>query len=239
MSFKLGYIKDKPDPRDKRVALLGLPAAIPAAASLRDHVVEVLNQGDTSSCVANSWAQALRIADMVAGVKEPPLPSRQYLYYNARAYDGGPIADQGTQLRSCAQGVIKFGRPPESAWPFVESYINERPPWEAYREGYDFKGPAGYYRVATIAELKQALAASKPVVGGASVGQSIMEYTGGIYDPPADEPSIGGHALTFVGYTPDYIEIVGSWGASYGEQGFMRVSYAWAATFSDLWAVHL
>lgn len=236
--MKLGYIQDSPDARDQHVAKLGLSAAIPAAASLRDHVVEVLDQGDTSSCVAHSWAQALRISDMVAGVKDPPLPSREFLYYNARAFDGGPIEDQGTQLRSCARGVVKFGRPPESAWPFVGSYINERPTWDAYRQGYDFKGPAGYYRVLTVGEIKQALAANKPVVGGASVGQSIMDYTGGIYDPSPSEPSIGGHALTFVGYAPGYLEIVGSWGAGYGEAGFMRVSEAWAATFTDLWAVH-
>lgn len=239
MTFRLGYRPDKPDARDHHISRLGLSAAIPSASSLHDHVVEVLDQGDTSSCVAHAWAQALRISDMVAGVKGPALPSREFLYFNARAYDGGPIEDQGTELRSCALGVMKFGRPPESAWPFVPSYINARPSWEAYREAYDFKGPAGYYRVTTLDELKQAIAAGKPVVGGASVGNSIFDYTSGIYDPSPTEPSIGGHALCFVGYAPGDFEIVGSWGDGYGESGFMRVSPAWAATFTDLWAVHL
>jgi len=240
VTFRLGYIPDKPDDRDKHIASLGLSLAVPDSSSLRDQVVEVLYQGNTSSCVAHAWAQALRIADRVAGVSMPPLASREFLYFNARSFDGPPpLADEGTQLRSCAQGIVKFGRPPESAWPFVESYVNERPPWEAYREAFDYKGPAGYYRVSTIDELKQAIAAGKPVVGGASVGQSIMEYTGGIYDPDPAEPSIGGHALCFVSYSPTDIGIVGSWGPGYGESGFMRVSPRWAATFTDLWAVHL
>lgn len=238
MSYRLGYVRDKPDDRDKHIASLGLAFSIPESFSLHSEVVEVLDQGNTSSCVAHAWAQALRIADRVAGVSSPPLSSREFLYYNARAYDGPPITDSGTQLRSCAQGIVKFGRPPESSWPFVESYVNERPPWEAYREAFDWKGPAGYYRVTTLDELRQAIAAGKPVVGGASVGQSILDYTGGIYNPDPSEPSIGGHALCFVSYEPDNFGIVGSWGPGYGEAGFMRVSPTWAATFSDLWAVH-
>lgn len=241
MSFRLGYIKDRHDPRDKHVALLGLPATIPVAASLRDHVVEVLDQGNTSSCVAHSWAQALRIADMVAGVKDPPLPSREYLYWNARAYDGGPIADQGTQLRSCAQGIIKFGRPPESAWPFRESYINERPPWEAYREGYDARGVAGYRRVTTLAEIRQAIAAGHAVVGGTDVGESIFQAgDGGIYAPPSGEEVIGGHALTVVGYDANSFDLVNSWGPGWGKQGgFFRCTPGFMGGFSDLWLVSL
>lgn len=239
MMRRLGYIPDRPDARDLHISRLGLPVALAASSSLNDHVVEVLDQANTSSCVAHAWAQALRISDMVAGVKAPPLSSREFLYYNARAYDGGPIADQGTELRSCALGVVKFGRPPETTWPFRESYINERPPWEAYREAYDYKGPAGYYRVTTVDEIRQAIAAGKPVVGGASVGESIMNYTGGIYDPDLNETPIGGHALCFTAYDTSSLGIVGSWGPGYGENGFMRVSPRWAATFTDLWAVHL
>jgi C1A family cysteine protease len=238
---KFGYIKDRPDARDQHVAKLALPRAIPAAASLRDHVVEVLDQGDTSSCVAHSWAQALRIADMAAGVNNPPLASREYLYYNARAYDGGPIEDQGTQLRSCAQGIVKFGRPSESVWPFIASYINQRPPWEAYREGYDARGVAGYHRVTTLDEIRQAIAAGHAVVGGTDVGESIFTAgDGGIYSPDPAEPAIGGHALCVTGYDVDSFEIVNSWGPGWGKQGgFFRCSPSFMSNFSDLWIVSL
>ncbi len=238
MNRGLGYIPDAHDPRDQPVARLGLSRPIPASFSMRHLVVEVLDQAETSSCVAHSWAQALRIADRVAGVKAPQLSSRQYLYYNARAFDGEAIVDQGTQLRSCARGLVKFGRPPERAWPFDTRHINDRPPWLAYRDGYDHKGPAGYYRVTTIEEIKQALASSKPVVGGRDVSNSIFDYRSGVYDPEQEE-SIGGHAMTFTGYGPDHFEICGSWGPAYGEGGFMRVSAKWARGFNDLWAVHL
>jgi len=241
MTFRLGYLPDKPDDRDKHIASLGLSLSIPDSSSLRDQVVEVLDQGDTSSCVAHAWAQALRIADRVAGVNLPPLSSREYLYYNARAYDGGPIEDQGTQLRSCAQGIIKFGRPAESVWPFTPSYINERPPWEAYREGYDARGVAGYHRVTTLDEIRQAIAAGHAVVGGTSVSKSIFTAgDGGIYSPDPAEQSVGGHALTIVGYDAESFEIVNSWGAGWGSQGgFFRCSPAFMSGFTDLWIVKL
>lgn len=238
--MRLGYIPDAPDTRDHGLAKLGLSAAIPAAFSLRDLVVEVLDQGDTSKCVAHSFAQALRIADRVAGVKAPQLSSRDFLYYNSRAYDGDGFIDQGTQLRSCAKGLGKFGRPPESAWPFKHDPLVARPSWEAYREAFDHKGPSAYLRVAGLTEIKQALAAHKPVVGGALVGNSIFDSSfTGIYDPSPSEAKIGGHALTVIGYDATSFTLVNSWGPGYRDGGFFRVSPRFMASFTDTWAIHL
>jgi len=237
---RLGYIPDVHDPRDLHFGKLGIGKALPASFSLRKYVVEVLDQGDTSKCVAHSFAQALRIADKIAGVASPQLASRDFLYYNSLAYDSDGFVDQGTQLRSCAKGLSKFGRPPESACPFKHDPLVERPAWEAYREAFDHKGPSAYLRVATLDEIKQALAAGKPVVGGASVGNSIFDASAtGVYDPAPNEPKIGGHAMTFVGFDASSFLLCNSWGTGYADGGFFRVSPRFAATFSDLWAIHL
>jgi len=237
---RLGYIPDAPDSRDHGLAKLGLSSAVPASASLRQYVVEVLDQGDTSKCVAHSFAQGLRIADRIAGVAAPQLSARDFLYFNSLAYDGGGFVDQGTQLRSCAKGLGKFGRPPESACPFKHDPLVARPSWEAYKEGYDHKGPSAYLRVTGLTEIKQAIAAGKPAVGGASVGNSIFGVLAGdIYDPSANEPSVGGHALTVVGYDAQSFTLCNSWGTSYADGGFLRVSPRFMATFTDLWAIHL
>src|ERR1700759_1087166 len=102
MNAKLGDIPDTPDSRDKHIFALGLNKETPDSYTLEAYIVEILNQID-QDCVANSWAQALRMADGISGVKNPQLASRRYLYYNSRKFDGGPILDIGTQLRSCAQ----------------------------------------------------------------------------------------------------------------------------------------
>lgn len=238
--MRLGYIRDRPDARDEPLARLSLRTSVPSSFTLRPFVTSVLDQGDTSSCVAHSWAQALRIADRIAGESAPVLCSREFLYWNSRAYDGGAIVDQGTQLRSCARGLVKFGRPPETVWPFDLARINERPDWSAYRLAYKFKGPAGYYRITTLAEIRQALAASKPVVGGVGVGDSIFQARGSaIYDPAPGEPSIGGHAMTIVGYDADSFTICNSWGTGWGDRGFVRMAPRFVQRFTDLWAVHV
>lgn len=239
--YCLGWIPDDPDPRDRHLVSLGLSEATPPSASIQNLVTDILDQRSTSKCVAHAFAQALRIEDRVRGVVNPQLSARDFLYYNALAYGGTGFIDQGTQLRDCVKGLTRFGRPPESACPFSEDPLVARPNWEAYREGFDFAGPSGYYRVLGADQIKQAIAARKPVCGGAQVGQSIMDYTGGIYDPTPGEPSIGGHALCFVAYdAADNFTIVNSWGAAYGEGGFLRVSRRWVeAAFSDCWAVQL
>lgn len=235
----LGYIPDAHDPRDRGLPTFGLPTTLPAAFSLQDFVVEVLNQGSTSKCVAFSFAQALRIADRVAGVPSPQLSSVDFLYYNSLAYDGGGFVDQGTQMRSCAKGLTKFGRPPESALPFKTDPVVAKPAFSVYQQAHDHRGPSAYARVSGLAQIKQALAASKPVVGGALVGDSIHEYVRGLYDPKPDEEKIGGHALTVVGYDASSFTLVNSWGTGYGESGFMRVSPRFMASFTDCWTIQL
>ncbi len=237
MTYGLGYNRDKHDARDKHFAALNIGIIVPEAASLKQHVVEVLDQKDSSSCVAHAWSQALRITDVVEGAKNPFLDSRLFHYFGARKFDGGPVADQGTQLRSAAQSIVKFGRPSELAWPFDMAQINNQPPWEAFREGFDRKGPAGYYRLGYVEQIRQAIAAGKPVVGGTEVGNSIFSYTGGIYDPDPNEQKVGGHALAIVAYDANSFTFVNSWSRSWGEGGFCRMSLRFAETFTDLWAV--
>lgn len=236
--YGLGWKPDKPDARDQHISKLGLSSSVPLAASLASLVIN-LDQENTSRCVAFSWGQALRIADQVDGIAAPVLSAVDFLYFNSRKVDapGQPVTDDGTQLRSCAKGIMRFGRPPVSAWPHSPNKINVQPDWEAYREGFDYRGPAGYYTVRSLDEIKQAIAARKPVVGGASVAASIQSYTGGIYDPDPSEPSIGGHAMCVVGYDDRCFTLINSWGQSWGESGFLRVSPAFMATFTDLWAV--
>lgn len=237
-TFRLGCKRDVSDARDLQFASLGFGVEVPESASLRQHVLDIYDQQQTSSCVANAWSQAMRMSDSIEGAASPAPASRLFVYYGARKYDGGPIEDGGTQLRSAAKAIVKFGRPPESAWPFDEAKVNNQPSWEAFREAFDHAGPAGYFRVSGIDQIKQALAAGKPVVGGVEVGNSIFGYSSGIYSPSASEAKIGGHALVFAGYDADSFTLVNSWGAGYGESGFMRVSYDFAAAFSDCWAVH-
>jgi hypothetical protein len=235
----LGYRPDPQDDRDFKLGALRLPVGVPLSATLEPFIVEILDQLNTNSCVANAWAQALRVAGCVNGTARPPLPSRLYLYSNSRAFHGEAHIDDGTFLRTCGSGVIKFGAPPEHVYPFETARVNERPPWAAYRAGFDFRGSRGYYRIAMgdLSGIRQALAAQKPVVFGVSVPDSFLSSDGPSTVDFTNEPIVGGHAMVVVGYEGDRFRICNSWGADWRERGLCWFTEKMMARAMDLWAV--
>lgn len=234
-----GYRPDPTDTRDKRLAELKLKKALPKAASLRSHVAIVLDQGATSSCVAHAWAQALRIGDVLDGRANAELSSRLFLYYNARAYHDDETRDEGTYLRTCAKGILHFGRSAEVDWPFNTRKINVRPPWKAYRAAFDLSGPRGYYRIDSgdLDGVRLAVASGKPVVFGMVVGTEFLSDDGPVLIDRMDGQGVAGHAMCVVGYEGDTFEIVNSWGASWRDGGFARLTSARLSKATDLWVV--
>ncbi len=242
MTYRLGYLPDPPDARDLSHERMGLSAArLPESASLRPHVVEVLDQLATSSCVANATAQALRICLGVQGVAAPPLPSRLAIYWAARAVSGDTDKDAGTYIRQAFAQLGSLGWAVESAWPFSEERVFARPPWHVWQDSYDAK-LSGYYRVAVTGQaridaVKAAMAARHPVVAGFRIDAAFMNLeAGAIWPGPSREE--GGHAICLTGYDGDAVELVNSWGLGWGEAGYGRI--AWDAVAdplvcSDVW----
>jgi len=235
----LGYRRDPVDPRDRPLARLGLVSPPPASASLRSRVDSVLDQANTQSCVAHAWDQALRIGDHIDGQRAPALGSALFLYYNSRAWHGDEHRDEGTYLRTCAQGLVRFGRAPDRLWPFDLRRVNDRPSWKAYRSAYDLRGPRGYYRIPSgdLAAVRSAIAAGKPVVFGMSVDLAFLADDGPSVIGDPEGRAAGGHAMCIVGYEGDNFEIVNSWGIGWRDGGFAWLTANRLATATDLWAV--
>uniref|UniRef100_A0A7E4UMZ7 Pept_C1 domain-containing protein n=1 Tax=Panagrellus redivivus TaxID=6233 RepID=A0A7E4UMZ7_PANRE len=82
----------------------------------------------------------------------------------------------------------------------------------------------GYHKL-PLSEDK--IAAHVAETGPATIGiicpDKLMHYKGGIFeDHECIKGSEGLHALTIVGYSPDYWIIKNSWGTDWGEKGFAR-----------------
>jgi len=236
----LGYLRDPVDKRDWHLDRLALGAAPPNAASLRSRVDTVLNQGATQSCVAHAWVQALRVGDHLDGRPSTEVASRLFVYFNARAMHDAEHQDAGTYLRTCAQGVVRFGRPAEHLWPFDTRHVNDHPSWKSYRAAYDWRGPRGYYRIASgdLNSIRVAVAAGKPVAFGMDVDLAFLADAGPHVIGPAEDAPVGGHAMCVVGYDGGEFEVVNSWGTAWRDQGFARLTAARMATATDLWAVN-
>lgn len=238
----VGCKPDVVDPRDRMAAALGLPTTPPPSADLTPWVLGLLDQGATNSCVAQAWTLALRICDARRGFALRLADSRLFHYWNSRALDGEPGIDDGTRLRSCAKAIIKYGRPPETIWPFSVLKVNRKPSIGAYRHGFDDRGNHGYYRVALadVDAVKRLLASGIPVLGGWAIDDGFGGYNGqGVVRPGGK--SWGGHAMVLTGYYADgTFKLANSWGRKYGRDGyaivdesFLRKGYdGWAASYS-------
>lgn len=225
----LGCVKNEPDSRD-RVYNSG-SMTIPTEASLEKYVRGVLDQGATSSCVANAVAAAVSIQEVKSGFKYAT-PSRLFLYWNSRRLASTVLKDEGTKIRLCCKGLVKYGVPDEKFWPFSRMKINKKPapstPWVkafARKNGeYIAITSGGDYR---CADIRAAITQGYPVVFGTELRKSFQAATGPEHiekpDSSADK-KVGRHAMCIVGYKPGYFRVLNSWGTHWRDGGYCWMS---------------
>jgi hypothetical protein len=187
------------------------------------------------------------------GAVNPPLLSRNGLYYLARAVTGDQHQDTGTYTRNACAALVKFGFAPESVWPYDDNTkpgpngelpkFAQMPPAEFFRQGFDQKAkqtaagvlPA-YLRITEtgtdrIAVIRHALASGFGVSFGTLVSEA---FCAGETDstkalgPPINEQIAGGHELLITdSWTmPDgsfEFSICNSWSKDWGDGGFFRM----------------
>jgi hypothetical protein len=240
-----GWLRDPEDKRDRSFFMMSAGGAEPPeSVSLARYVPTILYQGETSSCVAHAFAYAIAVAERRAGLPYDPI-SRLFLYSNARALTGDERRDDGTYLRNAARALQVLGAAPESAMPFRESKVNERPGIEPLMLAHPRRG--GTYRrimgsgEGRISQLKRALETGRAVTFGAELPSRFISHDGGgvIAPPRSGEPIVGGHAMCAVGYSLDGLRIVNSWGPGWGDQGYATLSWEYAGGdyCSDFWVV--
>lgn len=249
---RLGYL---PDPRKllheepdwDAIDVLGSDAVV-EQASTRHLIVDVLNQGGLGSCVANAIFQAIRASHVRQGVVSPKLGSRLFGYFFSRAFHHMTGHDSGTHLRTFCQALNKFGFPAEESWPYDDGgeSFKRVPSSKVVRLAYDQKSPTSYRRIyesgyERIEAIKRAIKAEHLVCFGTDVSEAFAQGNDGVtpIDPPTSEPIAGGHAMCVTDFRGDDFGILNSWGAGYGQDGYVRFTadyLAWNQT-RDLWVI--
>lgn len=229
----LNHVRDEPDSRDFK---FGGPKPMfgptPPSVDLRSVCPPILNQGGYGSCQSNCVANALMFDLMKQGMSAFGLPSRLFIYYNARALTGiqhGDPGSSGASIRNTIKAVAQSGYCPETDWPY-SSPPNTKPSQSCYNTAKDHKSIL-YQRVdQKIEALKNVLSQGLPICWGASIYWA--SFDNGVANMPSPGESLGGgHATVIVGYDdgttfgPNRFLVMNSWGAGWGLSGYFTIPY--------------
>jgi hypothetical protein len=224
--------------RDAGPLLRGVKAAPFVPGLVLPHILSILDQGQLGACTGNGAAQNFRIAMHLAGVTNPLLVSRLWLYWLGRSYDHDTGEDNGAQIGNVFTGAELYGMPNEALWAYDITTFKGPPPPECYRGGFDFK-PQGHRINSTgdqlINDVTAALGQGRAVTFGSAVSNA---YCSNAFDPtvPLQAPSgsdiAGEHCENVVDRNADgSFKILNSWGESWG--GPVGVFAGGSSTFSE------
>lgn len=241
-----GWRRDTPDMRDFRFAVAP-PKTLPPELSLRAQMPPVYDQGQLGSCTANAIGGILEFNELKQKERDAAVPSRLFIYYNERVMEGTVAQDAGAEIRDGIKSVAQIGAPPETLWPYDIAKFAEKPPQQAYDEARKHEA-IRYSRVAQSGlALQTVLATGYPISFGFTVYESFETQVGSDGIVPMPQPServLGGHAIVIVGYKPIggqlYFECRNSWGASWGDHGYLFMPAAYVtdpSLASDFWVI--
>ena len=228
---RYGYYRGFKNPFARKYVRLvrSLTVPLPASVDLQPQCPPVYDQGQLGSCTANAIAGAYAYERMKAG--EPFLtPSRLFIYWNERAYEGDTADDTGAFGGDGIISLESLGVPDESLWPYDELQFNVQPPTAAFTAALPNKVLSRQI-VTTLDDIKGALADNHLVVFGISIYESFesdaVAETGIVPDPQPTEGFLGGHEMAAVGFSDERqaFKVRNSWGASWGLSGYCWMSY--------------
>lgn len=245
---KYNWRPDLPDMRDWKYAaprVRGLPTAVNLSHRIP---LPVFDQGDLGSCTGNATATAFMYADMKNAKKPGTItPSRLFLYYNGRDYEGTTAWDAGAEIRDVVKGAHNKGACTEAKWTYNINKFATKPPAGAYTQALSHQ-VLSYHRVdnTSLGQMRGCLASGWPFIFGFTVYESFespeVEATGRVPMPGQDEAVLGGHAVVAMGYYDKdrTFWVQNSWGTEWGHRGFFYLPYEYLLNedlASDCWTL--
>ena len=229
MDYKFGLIPSPPDFRDWQYGLLFGVTAVPEKYDMTGQCGPIRDQGNFGTCAGQAGSG---VKDKHEGAVTSPL----YIYDWAKKLDGIPD-QEGTYLRTIMQVLLDKGICLESTLPYSRMSWPTMPIiTEAMdNEAAQFK-IGGYARASTMQEIKQSLAADRPVLAGVLVCQSFVNAPGGNIPVPGSmgaDNILGLHAILVMGYDDNreaagykgFFKFKNSWGEDWGDQGYGYIPY--------------
>lgn len=218
---------------------------VPATRTLDKYLAYqpvILDQGREGACTGFGLAAVANhlIRIRVESGDLTPVSSRM-LYEMARRNDEWPGENySGSSARGAMKGWHKYGVCDEAHWPYVHGKEDSVLSRDRLEDAQNC--PLGaYFRVnhKDLVAMHSAISETGILYATATVhkGWSAVKSDGLI---TYQTEVTGGHAFAIVGYDRDGFWIQNSWGSSWGDQGFARISYYdWLENGSDVWVARL
>lgn len=199
-------------------------------------VTPVKNQGNCGSCWAFGTVAPIEGAIKTATGLDKDLAEQYLISCNTDGYgcNGGWFAHEYYMWNGITPpGEQQPGAVLESNFPYTADDGACNPP---HSHPYDLQSWAyisSQSNVPSVQAIKQAITDHGVVAAAVCVGPKFQAYTGGIFNAN-EASSCGGsvnHAIALVGWTDDlgpdsgYWIMKNSWGAGWGESGYMRIRY--------------
>jgi predicted chitinase len=223
--------------------LVEVPTHVPLGDYM-EHGVPVLDQGSEGACTGFGLAAVANYLLLRRRVVPDNAPVSPRMFYElARRYDEWPGENySGSSARGAMKGWHKHGVCAETLFPYKPAKKNDPPGLTDARTSDALRRPLGaYFRVnhKDIVAMHSALAEVGVLYVTCTVhaGWNDVGADGAI----AQSATItGGHAFAIVAFDDQGFWLQNSWGASWGRQGFARISYDdWLENGTDAWVARL
>ena len=261
---RLGWKPDLPDRRDHKYSLWHSTSVhLPTKISLRDQFPYRFDQEPYSSCTANSGCYLMGALKGVKSLDEAY--SRLFYYYNERALEDSIKEDSGASVRDGIKLLASKGVPLEKHWPYISENFAKAPTKQVVVEAMQTR-PTTYMRLETRWDFKQCLAKGHGFTIGITCYESIdseqLTNTGIMLIPKETERTVGGHAITVIGYDDDFwnnkvfkaskytqeecpnhmYEVLNSWGLSWADNGCFWIPQEYIENpdlSNDAWTIRI
>lgn len=222
-----------PDNRDRLYRKQGLQLA--ESVDLREWDSNIEHQGYLGSCAAHAVTSAyeLMVKDQYPDYFTDL--SRLFVYYNTRELENTLLEDSGVyQLRSSLSAIKKYGVCKEEVWPYNPVKLFVKPDDASYLEASK-RVITEYTRLNTLSELLESITDHRPVVIGLEIFSSFEDVKGdGLVPMPGpSDMSLGGHAMTLVGYSQSRQTFTAknSFGKKWGDNGYCYLPWEYVRLY--------
>jgi len=242
---RFGWRQSNPDYRD--IYRYKAPAGpFAKKLDLRNWIaLPVYDQGAEGTCVANAGCSCHLYVQIKQAAKQIINPSRKYVYYGSRVFEGLTAYDSGATIRDGAKALARWGACDESEWPYSK-LVNIQPTPGCYESGEKHQ-ITNYFRIPQDERsIKACLRDGFPLMFGATLYESFYDIgkDGMMKMPAAKEDRLGGHAITIVGWDDAISSFIiqNSWGEYWADHGFFCMPYKYALDrdfCADFWTLRM